>query len=148
MTIVEMAKELGVAPMTVYRRLKRKGLAVADLRDADGGLTAEGVAAIASLFDATFPQRAPQADATQTQPAAQPDAQRETETAAVLAAKLDAANETIRRLDAEIELLRGQVSTLTGLLQAEQSTAQRLLTDGRRAGGGLFGWLRRGKGGC
>jgi FtsZ-binding cell division protein ZapB len=63
--------------------------------------------------------------------------------AAVLRAKLDAAEDTVARLDAECERLRGQVDTLTAMLQAEQQQRQRLLMDGQQRRGGLFGWFRR-----
>lgn len=129
-----MAKELNVSTMTIYRRLKRAGVDVAELRDdATGELTSEGVAIIGNLFSTT-------GSATQPPPAPQPAADVE---AAVLRAKLDAAEDTVARLDAECERLRRQVDTLTAMLQAEQQQRQRLLPDGQQRRGGLFGWLRR-----
>lgn len=138
MTITGMAKELNVSAMTVYRRMKRAGVNVTELRDdATGELTSEGVAVIGNLFSTTGTTTTTTGSATQPQPAADVEA-------AVLRAKLDAAEDTVARLDAECERLRQQVDTLTAMLQAEQQQRMRLLPDGQqRRGGGLFGWLRR-----
>jgi FtsZ-binding cell division protein ZapB len=136
-TITGMAKELNVSAMTIYRRMKRAGVDVAELRDdATGELTSEGVAIIGNLFSTTGTTTS----TTQPQPAPQPVAEVE---AAVLRAKLDAAEDTVVRLDAECERLRQQVDTLTAMLQAEQQQRQRLLMDGQQRRGGMFGWFRR-----
>lgn len=140
-TITGMAKELNVSAMTIYRRMKRAGVDVAELRDdATGELTSEGVAIIGNLFSTTGTTTSTTGSATQPQPAPQPVAEVE---AAVLRAKLDAAEDTVARLDAECERLRQQVDTLTAMLQAEQQQRQRLLMDGQQRRGGLFGWFRR-----
>lgn len=136
-TITGMAKELNVSAMTIYRRMKRAGVDVAELRDdATGELTSEGVAIIGNLFSTTGTTTTTTGSATQPQPAADVEA-------AVLRAKLDAAEDTVARLDAECERLRQQVDTLTAMLQAEQQQRMRLLPDGQQRRGGLFGWLRR-----
>lgn len=142
MTITGMAKELNVSAMTIYRRMKRAGVNVTELRDdATGELTSEGVAVIGNLFSTTGTTTTTTGSATQPQPAPQPAADVE---AAVLRAKLDAAEDTVARLDAECERLREQVNTLTEMLRTEQLQRQRLLPDGQqRRGGLLFGWLRR-----
>lgn len=140
-TITGMAKELNVSAMTIYRRMKRAGVDVAELRDdATGELTSEGVAIIGNLFSTTGTTTSTTGSATQPQPAPQPVAEVE---AAVLRAKLDAAEDTVARLDAECERLRQQVDTLTAMLQAEQQQRHRLLMDGQQRRGGLFGWFRR-----
>ena len=139
-----MAKELNVSAMTVYRRMKRAGVDVAELRDdATGELTSEGVAVIGSLFDATGQQAAQQADATRTQPAAQPDTQPAEVEAAVLRVKLEASEATVQRLEDEVQRLRGECDRLVSMLEVEQRQRQQLLTDGRQRRVGLFGWLRR-----
>ena len=51
MNIEALSKELGVSFKTVYRRIDRAGLVLADLKDADGQLTNEGIQAISALFD-------------------------------------------------------------------------------------------------
>ena len=130
--------------MTVYRRLNKAGLSIADLRDADTGeITAEGVAVIGSLFDATGQQEPQQADATRTQPAAQPDTQPAEVEAAVLRVKLEASEATVQRLEDEVQRLRGECDRLVSMLEAEQRQRQQLLTDGHQRRGGLFAWLRR-----
>jgi FtsZ-binding cell division protein ZapB len=140
-TITGMAKELNVSAMTIYRRMKRAGVDVAELRDdATGELTSEGVAIIGNLFSTTGTTTSTTGSATQPQPAPQPVAEVE---AAVLRAKLDAAEDTVARLDAECDWLRQQVDTLTAMLQAEQQQRQRLLMDRQLRRGGLFGWFRR-----
>ena len=144
MTITGMAKELNVSAMTVYRRMKRAGVNVTELRDdATGELTSEGVAVIGSLFDATGQQAAQQADAPRTQPAAQPDTQPAEVEAAVLRVKLEASEATVQRLEDEVQRLRGECDRLVSMLEVEQRQRQQLLTDGQQRRGGLFGWLRR-----
>lgn len=144
MTLTEIAKGLGVSPMTVYRRLGKAGLNIADLRDeGTGEITAEGVAVIGSLFDATGQQTAQQTDATRTQPAAQPDTQPAEVEAAVLRVKLEASEATVKRLEDEVQRLRGECDRLVSMLEVEQRQRQQLLTDGRQRRGGLFGWLRK-----
>ena len=54
MTLAEIARQLNTSTMTVYRRLDKAGVKIADLRDADTGeITAEGVAVIGGLFTTT-----------------------------------------------------------------------------------------------
>lgn len=135
MTITGMAKQLGVSTMTVYRRAKKKGVVLDDLRDNETGeLTAAGVAVIASLFDATTPQTALTDDATQTQPGYNGDAQTASQAACeLLQARLDGANAVIEQITSERDDLRRQVAALTAALQAEQAdraSERRLLTGG------------------
>ena len=149
MTLTEMAKQLNVSAMTIYRKLKKNGVKIDELRDPDTGeLTAAGVSVIASLFDATAPQQhvtAPQqhvtGDATRLQ-------QVTTDDATVLQAKLDGATALIEQLTSERDDLRKQVAALTAALQREQDDRQaerRLLTGNveQHKRGGLFGWLRK-----
>ena len=140
MTIGSIAKQLDVSSMTIYRRLKRAGIDVASLRDAETGeLTSEGLATIGSLFARTESTTSTTTESTtRTQQAPQ---QAEME-AVVLRVKLEAAMDTVARLDAECEQLRGQVERLTAMLEAEQRQRQALLpAPGQRRG--LFGWRRR-----
>ena len=51
MNIEALSKELGVSFKTVYRRIDKAGLVLADLKDKDGQLTNEGIQAISALFD-------------------------------------------------------------------------------------------------
>lgn len=51
MNIEALSKELGVSFKTVYRRIDKAGLVLADLKDADGQLSYEGIQAISALFD-------------------------------------------------------------------------------------------------
>lgn len=152
MTLTDMAKELNVTTVTIYRRLKRAGVNVADLRDVSTGeLTAEGVAVIGGLFDATGANTASHDDTTRTQPATQPDAQPVDVEAAVeiatLRVKLAAAEATIQRLDDECARLRGRVDVLTSMLQTEQDARVRLLEADTTRRRGWFAWFRRGRGG-
>lgn len=148
-----MAKELNVTTVTIYRRLKRAGVSVADLRDVSTGeLTAEGVAVIGGLFDATGANTASHDDTTRTQPTTQPDAQPvdvdSMVEAAVLRVKLEAAEATIQRLDDECARLRGRVDVLTSMLQTEQDARVRLLeADTTRRRGWFASWFHRGRGG-
>lgn len=153
MTLTDVAKELNVTTMTIYRRLKRAGVNVTDLRDVSTGeLTAEGVAVIGGLFDATGANTASHDDTTRTQPTTQPDAQPvdvdSMVEAAVLRARLEAAEATIQRLDAECDRLRGRVDVLTTMLQTEQDARVRLLeADTTRRRGWFASWFHRGRGG-
>lgn len=143
MTITDMAKQLEVSTMTIYRRAKKKGIVLEDLRDDDTKqLTAEGVAVIASLFDTTAPQTAPTDDATRIQHGANSDTQpasqgQETALAAVRVAELTATVDGLRglidQLTGERDELRRQVAALTAALEREQADRQaerRLLTGG------------------
>lgn len=51
MTIDDFAKTVGVSMRTVYRRAEKAGTPIKDMRDAEGRITPEGIAALASLFD-------------------------------------------------------------------------------------------------
>ena len=153
MTLTDVARELNTTTMTIYRRLKRAGVNVADLRDVSTGeLTAEGVAVIGGLFDATGANTASHDDATRTQPTTQPDAQPVDVEAAVeiatLRVKLAAAEDKLSMLTAERDALRTQVNVLATMLQNEQSERMKLLTDTpRRRGGWFASWFHRGRGG-
>ena len=141
MTITGMAKQLNVSTMTVYRRCKKNGVAIDELRDANTGeLTAAGVAAIASLFDTTTPQTALTGDATRTPQDNNSDAQTASQGAstadmavqvAALTATVDGLRGMVEQLTGERDVLRRQVAALTAALQREQDDRQaerRLLT--------------------
>ena len=147
MTITDMAKQLNVSTMTIYRRCKKSGVKLDELRDASNGrLTSEGVAIIASLFDATMPQMAVTDDATQLQPDHNSETQPTPQGAstsdmavqvAALTATVDGMRVLIEQLTSERDALREQVAALTAALQAEQADRQherRLLTGGQDAG--------------
>lgn len=154
MTLAEVARQLNTTTMTVYRRLNRAGLKIADMRDADTGeITAEGVAVIGGLFTTTRATQ-PATDTTttsttRTQHTTQHDAQPVEVEAAVLRERVQGLTDKLLAVEAERDRLLSQVTTLTEMLQAEQRQRQMLLTDGRqRRGGGLFGWFKsRGSGG-
>jgi predicted RNase H-like nuclease (RuvC/YqgF family) len=151
MTLAEIARQLNTSTMTVYRRLDKAGVKIADLRDADTGeVTAEGLAVIGGLFNTTGATQ-PTTDtttssATRTQHTTQRDAQQVEVEAAVLRERCKALEDTVQRLDAECERLRQQVDTLTQMLQTEQRQRVLLLDDGRQRRG-LFGWFRRNRDG-
>ena len=133
MTITAIAKQLNVSTMTIYRRLKRAGVNVDDLRDAKTGeVTAAGASLIASLFDGAT-QAAQQVITGDATGGATGDAV----TVAVLQAKLDAATDTIERLEAERDRLLKQLDAVTAALQTEQADRQheRLLLTGSDGNG-------------
>ena len=138
MTVKQMAAELGVTAMTIYRRLKRAGIAITELRDdVTNELTPDGVAVIGSLFDATEPVTDGATSTEQvTEQVTQPD------TIAVLQARLDGVTALLQAVTDERDRLREQVDRLTELLAAQQ----RLLPaghDGHRRRGLFGGWFRR-----
>lgn len=162
MTITALAKQLKVSPMTVYRRCKKNGVSIDELRDGDGGeLTQYGVELIASFFDNTSRQKDAQGDATDmpqrgatVATSANEGEKPDLETAAaVLQAKLDGANAMIEQLRAENGELRRQLDAVTAMLAAEQADRanERLLLsagspasdDGQQKRRGLFSFLRR-----
>lgn len=155
MTLTAMARQLNTSPMTVYRRLKRAGVNIEELRDAGSGqLTAAGVSTIAALFDTTTPQTAITGDATQIQHDDKRDATGVTQdaatAAAVLQAKLDGANAIIEQLTSERDELRRQLDAVTAALHAEQAdraNERRLLTAGEAGDGqqrrGIFRWFSK-----
>jgi len=131
-TLTALAEQLNTTTMTIYRRLKRNGLTIDELRNpATGDLTPAGVSTIAALFDAT--------GGTSTEPTAEQGATPETEPAAtgdalavaVLEAKLEGAAALIEQLTGERDELRRQLATALAALAAEQADRQqerRLLT--------------------
>lgn len=145
MTLAEMARQLNTTTMTIYRRLHKAGLKIADMRDADTGeITAEGMAVIGGLFTTTG---ATTTTTTRTQPTTQHDAQPADVEAAVLRERCKALEDTVQRLDAECERLRVERDKLLTMLESEQQARTLLLTDGRQRRG-LFGWFKsRGGGG-
>lgn len=155
MTIREIAERLGVSVPTLYRRLKAEGVDIKGLRDSKTGkVTAEGAAIIADLFGSPEDDTAVQdiingASQSGTSEAAQDVTWLRVRIAAS-ETRLEAAAETVQRLDTEVIRLQAEVDRLIGLLEAEARTRQQaLLTDGgqRQRRGGLFGWLRRSPGG-
>ena len=136
MTLKALAEELGVSTMSVYRRAQRAGVAIADLRGPDGELTAEGVTALAALFDTVT---AHTTDATE---AAQHIHHGDT---SADVARLTAEAEGLRRL---VEVLQAEIEDLRRRLDASEAerrqAVQALLPD---AGGGVRGWWRRLRGG-
>lgn len=135
MTITAMAKQLDVSTMTIYRRCKKHGVKLDELRDGQNGeLTSEGVAVIASLFDVTGPETALTGDVTQLQPDSNSVAQTASQGQLdVLQAKLDGATALIEQLTSERDELRRQLTAAQAALAAEiqdRQAERRLLTGG------------------
>lgn len=136
-TLKQLAEELSVSTMTLYRRASRAGVRVQDLRGEDGELTSEGVALLASMFDSTTPTTEGATDSTT--PAAH---EAHTEHNEVEVARLEAEVAGLRRL---VDVLEGQVADLRQRLDmAEQERRQR---DQLLLPGGFRGWWRRFRGG-
>ena len=145
MTVTEVARSLGVSTMTIYRRLDKAGLNIAELRDKDTKeLSAEGVSVIGQLFaDTGATTSATQTDnrsATQPQRVVAQSAEVEL---AVLRVRLETMTETIERLTEERDRLREENGKLLDMLRAEQMTRQKLLSDGNQQRRGWFWWVRR-----
>ena len=149
MTLAAMARQLDTTTMTIYRRLKRKGVDIASLRDdTSRELTPAGMSIIASLFDGQ--------SATAPEPAAEQVITGDSEQGAtlytqvcVLQARLDGAEALIEQLTNERDDLRRQLTAALAALATEQADRQQerlLLTDGQQRRRGLFGWIRRDKG--
>lgn len=126
MTLTAIAKQLGVSTMTIYRRCKKNGVNIDELRaDEHGEITTAGAAVIASLFDATADQRAAEQVATGDVTATVTQTvTTDSMTAAVLQAKLDGAQALIDHLTEERDRLREQVNQLTAALEREQLDRQ------------------------
>ena len=121
MTITALAKHLNVSTMTVYRRCKKNGVDIESLRDSQSGeLSHEGIAVISAWFDSVEPQSATD-NATPVEQSANSD---KTVNEAVLRAQLDAANDTISRLEAERDRLVSQLEVLHAALEREQTDRQ------------------------
>lgn len=153
MTLRAIADQLGVKPVTIYRRMKASGIEPATLRDDNGNITPEGASIIASLFDATpndtviqkHINAALQSESDDTSQNVSDD----TVSAAVLLARLEGAQALIEQLTGERDELRRQLAAAQAALAAEQEDRQqerRLLTgdtpDGSTKRRGLFSWLR------
>lgn len=157
MTITGMAKALDVSPMTIYRRLKRNGVNIDDLRDEKTGeLTTAGASVIASMFPnasvTTGGQDVPQvatADVFQDATGATGGDDPTTggvdgQVAAVLRARLEGAQALIEQLTGERDELRRQLAAATAALEREQDDRRQerlMLTDGD--GQGRRGWFAR-----
>ena len=136
-TLKQLAEELSVSTMTLYRRASRAGVRVQDLRGEDGELTSEGVALLASMFDSTTPTTEGATDSTT--PAAH---EAHTEHNEVEVARLEAEAEGLRRL---VTLLEAEVADLRSRLDAAE--AERRQRDLLLLPGGFRGWWRRFRGG-
>lgn len=150
MTMRAIADELGISIPTLYRRLKAEGVNVADLRDEKTGkVTPAGAAVIADIFRGSTDNKAIQEIINgDSQSVASNTAGQDADAtvrAAVCAAKLEAAEATITRLEDELTRLRDERDKLLALLEGEQKQRQMLLTDGHQRRG-LFGWFKRNRG--
>lgn len=148
MTLRAIAAELGTTPVTVYRKLKARGIAIETLRDASGNITSEGASTIASLFDVSPDEIAMQTAlhqrVTQTEQVTPQVTEQVTPAeieVAVLRERLAGTEERLSMVIGERDRLAAEVRELTQMLAAEQAQRQQLLTDGR--GRGLFSWFRR-----
>lgn len=126
MTVSEMADRLHVSKSTIYRRLKAHNVDVDALRDPDGHLNTDGMNVIAALFDATASDVARDDAATSraTSHETHADTPDPATTIAVLSAKLDAAAETIQRLEDVNADLRKQLAAAMAALEREQNDRQ------------------------
>lgn len=167
MNLTEIAEQLNTSTMTIYRRLRKAGLNIADLRDEKSGeVTAAGASAIAALFDsphATAAERVitpdTERDATGTTAATAAQAGQVDTAAAVqiatLTAQVEGLQALIAQLEGERDELRRQLDAVTAALHAEQADRQqerRLLTastaqadsgEDHRQRRGFFDFLRR-----
>ena len=153
MTVTAMAKQLNVSTMTIYRRCKKNGVNIEELRDGPNGeLTPEGVSVIASMFDATTPQTAITDDATRMPHDSNDDAQTASQgTAAAsmavrvaeLTATVDGLRALVDQLQGERDALREQLTAAQAALAAEQADRQserRLLTGDSGEAGSRRRW--------
>lgn len=138
-TITAIAKELNTTPMTIYRRLKKAGVKVEDLRDEQNEITPAGASIIASMFT---PQTTEQA----VEQAVKGDGTGDARTdAAILRAKLDGAEALIAALTDERDQLRRQLQAMTDALEREQADRGRerqLLTGGDADGEPRRRWFQ------
>lgn len=141
MTIAQMAARLGVSSMTIYRRLRRNGLDIADMRDDSGALTADGVATIGALFDNSGAITGDADGITDDATKAEQVTKHDTEQSNMIElARLQEQNEGLRALlmqvQSERDSLREQLATAQAALAAEiadRASERRLLAAG--AGG-------------
>ena len=121
MTLAAIAKELNTTTMTIYRRLKRAGITMDQLRDAQTGeVTTYGASVIAGLFDSIRTEAEHEAEHVTTG-----EAQQDAVTVAVLTERLAAAEDVIRRLEQERDRLITQLEAVNAALAAEQVDRQR-----------------------
>lgn len=151
MTLTALAAQLNTSTMTIYRRLKRNGVSVDELRDTrTGELTAEGASVIAALFDGQSGTSAEQPAEHGATREAERDKTGDALAVAVLEAKLEGAAALIAQLTGERDELRRQLGAALAALATEQGDRQqerRLLT-GASGDPSVFepqrrGWLRR-----
>lgn len=135
MTLISLAEQLGTSTMTIYRRLKRNGQNIDELRDpSTGELTQLGISTIAALFDGTgttAAQQDAQQDATPVTEQGATGHNSDVLAVAVLETKLAGAEALIEQLTGERDELRRQLAAALAALAAEQMDRQqerRLLT--------------------
>lgn len=125
MTLAALAKQLNTSTMTIYRRLKRNGVSIDELRDANtGDLTPAGVSMIAALFDGAGGTSAEQPAEQSVTPVAERDTTADALAVAVLEAKLEGAEALIEQLTGERDELRRQLAAALAALAAEQADRQ------------------------
>jgi len=140
MTVTGIAKQLGGSSMTIYRRLEKNGVAIADLRNEDGELTAAGASLIASYFDGatgvTCATDAAQQDATgeaqrdTTDVTGGADARTMADTVtlrvqvAAQAAQIDGLNALVEQLREQLRAEQAQREELSSALRREQDDRQ------------------------
>lgn len=108
MNIEALSKELGISYRTVYRRIAKAGLALDNLKDAEGQLTTEGTQAIAALFD----------NDSKRQKAVKQDGVSEYK--ALVNVKDKAADKALSEARAEIERLKAEASAAEIRIQAAE----------------------------
>lgn len=132
MNMTEYAKEMGTSKTTLYRKVAEAGIALDDVRGADGQLTPEGCSILAGILDGTAQRRkpsrtvdGPEGDATQAGKVEELERQLSETRAA-----LDAANARITELQQQaLDRERENAEAWQRFSERQQQLeAQRLLT--------------------
>ena len=145
MTLTAIAEQLGVSTMTVYRRCKKSGVNIADLRDpVTGEVSPDGVHVISALFSKVTAANSTQSATEGGTQTPQPITDSETR-CAILETQLEAAKLRIQMLENERDRLVNQLDRLADALAREQDDRQRerLLLTGDTTTGNKKGLFRR-----
>ena len=156
MTLAEIAKQLNTSTMTIYRRLRKSGVNIGQLRDdVTGEITPAGASVIASMFGVTGATSTEQsAERCETCAAERGETNSNAGSAGavdVLRAQLEGRDALIKQLMDERDTLRLQLAAASAALEREQADRQherQLLASGgddQRGEGGLFSWMRKKK---
>ena len=147
MNVREFAEAAGITTTAVYKKAKARGIKLAEYKDSDGNLTAEGEQVLRDLFPVT---PGPELSTKLTTRVNELTAEVENKTKEItrLTAEVENLNERLRTLTEERDFLRVTLERSQHLEAAALAKvpSHPLLPAAGEEKRGLFGWFRRKRG--